>query len=167
MQPFRRAGTTEQALQAAVSAVPEHAKVKFCARLTQIEDDGSRYRNLEKSLGEGATLALGIELGESYWKKFLPKSGIAGFIRRARETRLAELAIRFAPLRKEIVRYYLNEHQSRPRARAWDATTVQDSIQSADASYRETSTGLAQETNETNDDELWAELGVEIPATPV
>ncbi|KAF4547262.1 Hypothetical protein D9617_49g041230 [Elsinoe fawcettii] len=129
-----------------------------------MDEDGGRYRNLEQSLGEGSTLALGIELGESYWKKFLPKSGIHTFLERANKTRLPELSIKFTPLRKEIVRYYLNEYQVRSQPPSARPTFLHHIAPGADASSPGANMDIMQDLHAMQDDDLWADVGVEIPA---
>ncbi|KAF4547167.1 Hypothetical protein D9617_55g071610 [Elsinoe fawcettii] len=99
-----------------------------------MEEDGSRYRNLEIRLGEGPTLALGVALGESYWKKFLPKSRIDGFVERAKNTRLPQLSIQYAPLRREIVRYYLDELRNRLQPQDNGTRTLQSQASEQDSS---------------------------------
>lgn len=65
MKPFRAAGTTTSVVEMAANSVATSERRLFRERLLKMEEDGSRYKNLEMNLGGGATLALGIELGES------------------------------------------------------------------------------------------------------
>jgi len=41
----------------------------------EMEDAGSRYKNLEQALGTGIVFILGKDIPETHWTKFLPKSG--------------------------------------------------------------------------------------------
>lgn len=65
MAPFRADGTVIQLVDTAEMVVAPNERIAFRKRLLRMEEDGGRYRNLEKHLGQGVTLVLGIELGES------------------------------------------------------------------------------------------------------
>ncbi|OAP60880.1 hypothetical protein AYL99_05882 [Fonsecaea erecta] len=66
---------------------------------------GGRYLNLEKRLGPGSSLLLGLDIAESIWTKTLPKSGKVhdAMMNHIRGTKLTTLVDRFGPLRELVV----------------------------------------------------------------
>ncbi|PNS15289.1 hypothetical protein CAC42_5460 [Sphaceloma murrayae] len=130
-----------------------------------MEEDGSRYRNLESRLGEGATLALGTKLGESYWKKFLPKSRIDSFVEMAKDTRLPQLSTQYAPLRKELVKYYLHELQIRLEPQNYGISPLQSQAMDEGYSADHVNAIFTQTLDEASNHELWSDMIVDIGPT--
>ncbi|KIW18409.1 hypothetical protein PV08_02697 [Exophiala spinifera] len=66
---------------------------------------GGRYLNLEKSLGRGSSLLLGLDIAESIWTKTLPKSGKVhdAVMNHIRTTQLTSLVNKFGLVRKLVV----------------------------------------------------------------
>jgi len=68
-------------------------------------DAGSKYRNLERVLGDGVLFVLGQDIAESYWTKLLPKSGSAfdQAVNRLKSVNIPEIASRYSNLRKAVI----------------------------------------------------------------
>jgi len=66
---------------------------------------GGRYLNLEKSLGLGSSLVLGVDVAEDIWTKGLRKSGKFhdDVINHIRETNLPDCVAKFGWLRLKLV----------------------------------------------------------------
>ncbi|KAK5074799.1 hypothetical protein LTS08_005632 [Lithohypha guttulata] len=68
---------------------------------------GSRYKNLEKSLGKGAIFVLGCKTSETIWTRTLPKKGqiFEGVIKHLKSNEIGRLAgdAKFARLRETLI----------------------------------------------------------------
>jgi len=76
--------------------------------------DGSRYRNIEQSLGHGASLVLGTNTSESFWAKLLPKQGekFEDAMSHLRSTQLPGLALKYSQLRIVLLKHRLGQFDS-------------------------------------------------------
>jgi len=77
--------------------------------LNEMIDAGLRYMWLETVIGTGISLALGIELSETYWTKFLPKTGRPFTLMKSRlQTQSMQVVMaEVAPLQRRIVDWLL------------------------------------------------------------
>jgi len=67
---------------------------------------GSRYINIECTMGRGICLLLGCNLPESHWSKLLPKKGdlFDAVMQQLRSSGMEQLSAQYASLRDGIVR---------------------------------------------------------------
>lgn len=102
------------ALTALAATVHVGMAQSFTVDIEKYVDDmlnlGSRYINIEATLGRGICLVLGCELPESHWYKLLPKSGelFDSVMGRLRSVGMEQLSARYVSLRNAIVESRMN-----------------------------------------------------------
>lgn len=94
---------TVQSLQGVVGLCRSEQHTRHT--LSTMIDHGHKYRNLERHLGHGVCLFLGISLSETHWTKLMTKTTtkFQTVLELIRKTPIPELAMRYACLRDVIV----------------------------------------------------------------